>query len=203
MTWTYSDLKTKVGAYLGRTDLSSQIDDGIMLFESEYNSRRSIWRKQAVASIATVAETTTANLPNDYETMVSLERVGYPGRIQVTTVEGIKAYRVGAGEPDKAAVYPGDKLIFAPTPDAAYTYEMIYNARLDGLDGSTSTNWLIEKYPHIYLYGVLFHMLEYVQDEQRKQSILLTHERGMSYLESAGGLLPEHDFVMNAEQSMP
>lgn len=203
MTWTYSDLKTKAGQWLKRSDLSQQIDDAIVLFESEYASRKNVWRKQSVATITTESEEETEDLPADYEGMVTFERVGFPGRIKVTTIEGLKLYRVGTGEPDYAAVYPDNKLLFAPTPDGEYEYELIYNARLEGLSGDNATNWLLEKYPHVYLYGVLSYMLDYVQDAERALLIKTQHQSNMTMLESQGGLLPEHDFTATAEQSMP
>jgi hypothetical protein len=206
MTWTYSDLVTKVGGYLSRTDLSSQIDDAILLFESDYNTRKSVWRRQSVTTLTSTSGTSTVNLPTDFERMVAIDRVGYDS-IRVTSLDGIKPYRIAPdapyAEPRYAAIYPDNKLLLAPTPDAAYSYELVYNPRLSGLTSTNTTNWLIEKYPHVYLYGVLSYMLDYVRDEERAAYIRQRHESNMLLLESAASVLPEQGAVMSAAEVMP
>jgi hypothetical protein len=203
MAWTYNDLKTKVGQYLGRTDLSTQIDDAITLFESEYNTRKGVWRRQAVATITTTAGTDTADLPSDFERIMSINRVGFSAGITITSINALAPYRVGNGLPVYVAVYPNNKFVFAPTPDAAYTYELLYYPRLNGLTSLNTSNWLILNYSHVYLYGVLSYLLDYVQDLQRAQYIIGRHETNMAQLENGPATLSEASAVTLAEQSMP
>jgi hypothetical protein len=206
MSWTRADLKTKVGAWLGRSNLSSQIDDGIALFESDYNTRKGVYRSQNTEDLTAGIGNDYVDLPTDFEGIVALERPGYPGRIKVVPVARLNQARVGAsGEPSLAAVYPGGKLKFDVTCDAEYEYELIYHQRLTGLSDSVSSNWLLEKYPHVYLFGVLSYLLEYVQDIDRATHIAARHEANMAALEAGDWekLLPVQDATVSPEMSAP
>jgi hypothetical protein len=206
MSWSLSDLTTKVGQWLGRSNLSAQIADAILLFESDYNTRKGVYRAQADAVLTTTIGSDTLSLPDDYEGMVALVRAGYPGRIQVVSLARLNQERAGAtGEPTFAAVYPGGKLKFDVEADAAYDYELVYHKRLDPLGGETTSNWLLENYPHAYLFGVLFYMLEYVQDAERANRIVSKHEANMAALESGDWekLLPVQDAALQPETSAP
>ncbi len=200
MVWTYSDLSTKVQGYLSRTDLASQVDDAIMLFESEYNTRKGVWRRQSITTLTAVVGTPTIDLPSDFERPVTLSRVGYQP-LSFTSVDGLALYRGPSnGVPVAAAIYPDDKLMLAPTPDAAYEYEFIYYPRLSGLTSSNTTNWLIEKYPHIYLYGVLSYMQDYIRDDARKATVLAQHEANMLAMENSLNGMAEGQATMTAMQ---
>lgn len=197
MAWTYSDLKTKVASYLARTDLSSQIDDAILLFESEYNTRKGVWRRLEASTLTTTAGTSTVNLPADFERPVSLQRDNYPSSIIISGLQAAADYRTAAqGEPRIAAVYPNNKMLFAPIPDGVYTYELLYYPRMEGLTPTVTTNWLIEKYPHIYLYGVLAYMQDYIRDDGRKATVVAQHEANMAMLESSLVSVPEGQGVI-------
>lgn len=202
MAWTYSDLVTKAGQWLGRSDLSNQIDDAILLFESEYNTKQGLWRQRSTATISLESGDYLYTLPADFESVVSIDRVGYPNSIKVTSVDGLSSDRIGTGEPSKCAIYTDDRLLFAPTADGEYEYELVYKARLDGLNSVTTTNWLLNKYPHVYLYGVLYYLLEYVQDAERANRIIQKHEANLASLTNLTAL-PEIGGVVAAEQSMP
>lgn len=202
MAWTYDDLKGKVADYLGRSDLASKIDDAILLFESDYNLRPGMWRRLETATITTVAGTATASLPADFERMVSISRVGYPD-VTVTSLEGIKAYRtLTQGSPRVAAVYSDGLLLFGPTPDDVYSYELAYYPRLSELSSSNTTNWLINKYPQVYLYGTLSYLLEYVRDTDRAAFIRQQHETQLLMLNN-NAILPESGATMVGYQQIP
>jgi hypothetical protein len=198
VSWTYSDLVSKVAGYLNRSDLASKINDAILLFESDYNTRQGVWRRRRVFSFTTVAgDDALVVLPADYERMDSLYRVG-AGELPVRSIIEVNRLRAGIGEPQVAAVYPDDKLLLGPTPDAAYDYEMLYYPRLEGLSPTQTTNWLISKYPHIYLYGVLAFMMDYIRDDARKAAILGQYEASLASLNSSTGVVAIGNMTMEA-----
>ena len=53
-----------------------------------------------------------------------------------------------------------------PTPDAQYTIELLFFEKIPAL-ASNTTNWLVEGYPDIYLYGSLMHSAPYLQEDAR------------------------------------
>ena len=66
------------------------------------------------------------------------------------------------------AVYTieGDNLLFAPTPDSAYSVSTVYYARFPSLI-TAGTNWLMTNHPNIYLFAVLIEAFFYTQDPEQ------------------------------------
>ena len=55
-------------------------------------------------------------------------------------------------------------LIFAPTPDAAYTVELWYNKTPDRLSSTNTTTWLSTNAPEILIYGVVGEAFSYLKN---------------------------------------
>ena len=49
----------------------------------------------------------------------------------------------------------GAEIIFGPSPDDAYSVNMVYQRKLAPLTATNTTNWLLEQHPDLYLYGAL------------------------------------------------
>ena len=63
-----------------------------------------------------------------------------------------------AGQSDKPKYYANwdnDTIILAPTPNAAYTIELAYNALPTGLSSSNTTTWVSNNTPQLLLYACL------------------------------------------------
>lgn len=57
--------------------------------------------------------------------------------------------------------------LIAPTPDAAYPYELSYYQVPQLIDGTTSTNWITENAPDILIYACLVEAAVYLKDDDR------------------------------------
>lgn len=53
------------------------------------------------------------------------------------------------------ADYNAQNFLVAPSPDAAYPFELAYYARLEPLDSTNQTNWLTFNAPQVLLYACL------------------------------------------------
>jgi hypothetical protein len=73
------------------------------------------------------------------------------------------------GRPRFYAVTAGE-FEFFPTPDGSYQSELVYYANVPALSDSNTSNWLLSKYPDIYLYGALVHTAPYLDEDQRAQT---------------------------------
>lgn len=166
---TYSDLKSKIGKYLARSGLDTEIADSIAMFEAQYNGAEDNYFAELVGTLATVAGTSTVSLPADFNQHVALY---YPDGTTINLVD-ISALSLIAmqGRPLRAALYPGNRLRFEVTPDAAYNLELIYEAKVSNLSDSNPTNWLLQQYPNVYVYGSLMFMLDYLQNSIRADKI--------------------------------
>ena len=63
----------------------------------------------------------------------------------------------------------GNELELAPTPDAAYTIEMVYRQNLQPL-ASSGSNWLLSMAPDLYLYAALMESAPYIKEDARIQT---------------------------------
>jgi hypothetical protein len=57
----------------------------------------------------------------------------------------------------------GDELLVYPTPDDSLSLDCTYYAKLPAL-AENSTNWLLTKYPQIYLYATLVSASQFLKD---------------------------------------
>lgn len=59
---------------------------------------------------------------------------------------------------------------FYPAVPNANTFELQYFASLPPLDDINQTNWLVSKYPDVYLYGALCESAPFLRDDDRLQT---------------------------------
>lgn len=144
----YLDLRTAVLELAGRTDVTDVFDRFTKLAESRLN-RKLRCRDQITTTTVTVSGGTGA-LPSDYREMIGVysengfEFVAQPS--QTNKVSNYSYYAIEGGN------------IVANDRD----YTVQYYAALPTLTTSmTTTNWLLEKYPEVYLYAVAAEVAKY------------------------------------------
>jgi hypothetical protein len=57
--------------------------------------------------------------------------------------------------------------LVAPTPDAAYNFEVIYYERPQPLDSSNQSNWFTQYAPQALLYGALLQAMPFLKNDAR------------------------------------
>jgi len=63
--------------------------------------------------------------------------------------------------------YSDEYMLVAPTPDAAYPFELTYYARPRLLDEESETNWITENWPQLLLYATLREIAPFMKDDAR------------------------------------
>ena len=71
--------------------------------------------------------------------------------------------RTTTGTPKYYANWDNDTLLLAPSPDAAYTAELAYNAQPTGLSSSTTTTWISNNAPEMLLYACLVEAFKFLK----------------------------------------
>lgn len=69
--------------------------------------------------------------------------------------------------PEYYADYDFDHWVFAPTPNADYTVELIYYEIPELLSDSSQTNWLTDHAPQLLLYATLLEATPFLKDDKR------------------------------------
>jgi len=166
----YGELKSAVGDFLNRSDLTSVIPTFIDFAEAEFN--RILRIRQMVARAEAVIDSRFSAVPADFLEAKDLVIVtGNPVTpLQFITQQEMAQLRnttiTSAGKPNYFSVV-GGQFEFLPTPDAEYSLEMTYYANITPLANDSDTNWLLTAYPDLYLYTSLMHSAPYLKDDER------------------------------------
>ena len=88
--------------------------------------------------------------------------------------------------PKYYANYDEDSILLAPTPNAAYTIDLEYNAQPTGLSSSTTTTWLSNNAPTALLYACLVEAFKFLKGPD---NMLVMYEQ--AYKNAVGTLATE------------
>ena len=155
---SYSGLKTEIQNVLNRTDLANDVDLFIQGAEDRIRGDDRLRRIQYRGTYNASADGN--DLPADFAKLDSLYHDGptYYGPIVIVGAGELsnQKARLGTatGVPQYGALVDG-KIYWAPVPDATYALKMVYYRDIVPLSDSNTTNWVLDEYPHLYLYAAL------------------------------------------------
>lgn len=159
---TYSDLKAAVADALARSDLTSQITDAITMAEAIFNHGEG--KEDDPMRIEPIRT-------RDMETTASVTVTSESGTLPTDFLAPISVYSAADAERELDYITPADYKRFFPAGQSTnaefYTIKgstivtsdsvsMLYYAKIAALSDSATTNWLLTKYPNIYLTGALY-----------------------------------------------
>ena len=185
---TYAELQSNVTDFLNRDDLASVTPTFISLAESNLSRDIRHWRQE---------KRSTAELDTQYSAIPAdfLEAI----RFYITSGESrplelISQFQLldrkykranTSGEPAYYAITAGEIEIF-PAPAGTYTAELYYNARIEPLSDSNTSNWMLEYFPDAYLYGSLIHSAPYLKDDARLQVWAALYQSAIDAINMSG-----------------
>lgn len=179
---TFANLKTAINDWLWNRNESS-VADFIRLVEVDIN-RTIRHRKMHKRSTAT-ASGQYLDLPDD---IIEIRRVTLQTspifelkRVSPDDLSNMRTRYSGSGRPRWYAIID-DTLELLPTPDSNYTVEIVYVSEVPALSDEQTTNWLLDDYPDVYLYGSLVHGSTYLMDPQQLPVFEQKYERAKMQL---------------------
>jgi len=173
----YASLQVAIIEYLARdqdTTLIARIPSFIQLAEAKFNRLLFVRQMESRATALTdplSSEPEFISLPADFQSMRRVRLSSVIGKPCLEFMSGTQMdeYRLGisnvASQPRYFTVF-GNEIELAPTPDAAYTVEMVYRQVIPPL-GSVGANWLLTLAPDLYLYGALMETAPYLREDER------------------------------------
>lgn len=183
----YSDLKTSVANYLGRSDLTSVIPDFISFAELRIARELRTRQMLKVTTIATTSGDSTVSLPNDFLEIKDLNIQGNP-RTPLTYLSPSSFSRdARADESGKPFYYTilESEISLAPKPDTAYTIEMLYYAKPTVLSTGNTSNVFLVNYPDAVLYASLLEAEPYLINDARSQTWATLYDRAIKNISDA------------------
>jgi len=180
----YPELKIAVAEWLNRDDLTGQIPLFIKLAESRI--RRDLRERSMQVRAEAMVYSEFFNLPCDW---VETKTVMCDDRI-LRLIDGFNIERLNMTGPTRFYRHVEGNLQLLPAPSNEHGSRLVleYLAEVESLTDSVGdtwdesedmwdqaadygweadTNWLLEKYPDVYLYGSLLSATSYLQDDAR------------------------------------
>jgi hypothetical protein len=184
---TYAELKTSIGDWLNRSDLTSVIPDFISLAEAQIE--RTLRARQMIVRANASFDAQYGAVPSDFLETKSLKLTSTNPQtplefLSIDALDQKAAEYTASGKPKFFGVV-GGQLRIVPTPDSTYTTELTYYAKLSKLSTSNTSNWLLSSSPDIYLYGSLLQAAPYLQDDARIQTWATLYERALNDSQTA------------------
>lgn len=170
---SYSELKTAVGRWLKRSDLTDYLGDFVTLGESRIY--RDLRIRPMETALSTAISSGVVAVPSGYLDMKHAYINGTPvQKMQRKDPEWIYQNYPTRSSDGKPLFFAreGENFIFGPYPDSAYTVKGIYYKRLDALSDSNTTNWFTSNAPDLLLYASLCEAEPFVKADARLAQLL-------------------------------
>jgi hypothetical protein len=161
---TFSELKTAIGNWMDRTDLSARIPEFISLFEAKINRRLAV--RQQVTTTTLTPTAGVASLPADYLMWKRVTWTGDPKR-SLEYVDPDYLQRFNATSESGTPLYftiEGSNLTVAPIDNTGLTFA--YAQKVPALSDGAPTNWLLTAHPDAYLFGSLTMSATFTEEAQ-------------------------------------
>jgi len=188
---TFDNLCTDVANYLERTDTVTvnQIPSFIMLAEQVLAAELKFLGNLNTQTSTMVANDSTLTKPARWRKTVSMNITvaGVRQPVLLRKYEFLRNYwpdNTQTDVPKYYADYDYNHWLLAPTPNAAYTFDILYYERIQPLDSTNQTNWWTQNAPQALLYGTLLQAMAWVKNDDRIPMWKSQYEAIVAYLKS-------------------
>jgi hypothetical protein len=171
---TYDSLVLDIRSYLERTDAATldKIPTFIMLAEQVIATELKFLGNLTVATSTMVQGQATIDKPARWRKTVSINVTvaGERRPVLLRKYEYLREYWPDPALTDTPLYYCDydyTHWLVAPTPAAAYNYEVLYYERSQPLDESNQTNWFTQYAPQALLYGALLQAMPFLKNDER------------------------------------
>jgi len=171
---TYTSLVENIESYMERNDTTTvdKIPLFIMLAEQVIASRIKFLGNLTVNTSTMTASTSIIDKPARWHKTVSMNITvdGERQPVLLRKYEYLREYWPNAtstATPLYYSDYDYTHWLVAPTPDLAYTFEVLYYERIQPLDSSNQSNWFTIYAPQALLYGSLLQAMPFLKNDER------------------------------------
>jgi len=171
---TYDSLTENIQSYLERTDAATldKIPLFIMLAEQVIASEIKFLGNLTVNTSSMVQGSFVIDKPVRWHKTISMNLIVSNQRqpVLLRKYEYLRQYwpnQTQQSTPLYYADYDYTHWMVAPTPDAAYTFEVLYYERAQPLDSTNQTNWFTVYAPQALLYGSLLQAMPFLKNDER------------------------------------
>lgn len=186
---TYDSLVSDVMSYLERSDAQTlaKVPTFINLAESIISDELKILgQQQAVIANMTASDPVIAK-PARWRktTSMNITVAGEKQPLLLRKYEYLRNYwpdQLAEDVPKYYADYNFNNWLVAPTPDAAYQFEVLYYEKVQPLDAANQVNFWTENAPQAMLYGTLLQAMPFLKNDPRLQLWQALYDRAVQTL---------------------
>lgn len=172
---TYDSLVENIQSYLERSDTATldKIPLFIMLAEQIIASQIKFLGNLTVNTSTMVQGQATIAKPARWHKTVSMNITDATGKRQPVLLRKYEYLReywpnpTSEDFPKFYCDYDYTHWLIAPTPAAAYNFEVLYYERVQPLDSSNQSNWFTQYAPQALLYGSLLQAMPFLKNDDR------------------------------------
>lgn len=184
---TYADLKTTVANYLARTDLTDQIPDFIAL--AERRMRREVRIREMLVSVelTATAGSNLLSLPADFLEARDMVVVGNPTQpMNYLSPSALSRNPLSSvsGKPKEYTIL-ANQFQLSPSPDFAYTLNLLYYANPTFLSDANQSNVFLVNVPDMLLYASLLEAEPYLMNDARLATWVSMYERASASVDKS------------------
>ena len=163
---TYAELKSAIGDFLNRDDLTAVIPTFISLGEARIARDLNHWKQEK--RVTTDIDERYEDLPTDWISIIQVQHTD-GGVISSSSSSEMASKRAQSSTAAKPRYWrmTANEMEFYPTPDATYNITMLYRARIPALTDAEPSNWLLTYSPDVILYAALMQSAPYLADDAR------------------------------------
>ena len=172
---TYNSLTSTVLQYLERSDQATvnAIPTFITLAEFEIAEQIKTLGQLQVAESQMSIGNPVLQKPARWRKTVSMNIIvnGAKQPVLLRKYEYLQSYwpnSTSTAQPLYYADTDWDHWYIAPTPDQAYSFEVLYYERIQPLSSDNQTNWITQNAPNAMLFGTLLQAMPFLKNDQRQ-----------------------------------
>lgn len=184
---TYADLKTSVANYLARTDLTDQIPDFIGLAERRIRREVRIREMSVSVELTATAGSNSLSLPADFLEARDFVVVGNPTQpMNYLSPSALSRNPLSSvsGKPKDYTIL-ANEFQLSPSPDFAYTLNLLYYANPTFLSDSNQSNVFLVNVPDMLLYAALLEAEPYLMNDARLTTWVSMYERASASVDKS------------------
>ena len=171
---TYDSLTSTVLQYLERKDdaVVNAIPTFIALAEFEIAQEIKTLGQLQIVESSMLAGNAVLQKPARWRKTVSMNITvaGVKQPVYLRKYEYLQSYWPNTSQTSTPLYYADtdwDHWYVAPTPDQAYSFEVLYYERIAPLSSTNQTNWLTQNAPNAMLFGTLLQAMPFLKNDQR------------------------------------
>lgn len=162
---TYAELKTAIGNWMARSDLTSYLDEFIDLAEAWFDTE--LRCREMEASTDITPSSNVYALPSDFlEARRVVEKASIRRRLEYISPDVVKdLYPARVAGLSTNWTIIGSSLYTFPL--SSNDVELVYYQKIPALSGSNTTNWLLTRMPGLYLAACKAYANEFIMNREK------------------------------------